>query len=656
MIDDVVDDERETELSSITAIFPEAVIALEDPFSLSIEIPVTSDKPIRIASLPSSDDDGPAGTLPTPPTSEDDGRPALKAPIGNGEAVQDEVCHVTNLPPLSLRVTLPEGYPEKKPPLVDLTTTPSWLDRGKIGHLAGEAVGLWEELGQSPVIFTFIDHLQQAAERVFDLLGDGTDPIRVNAGIQNSLVDFDIKSKREKFERETFECGVCLSPKKGSSCHRMVLCRHVFCVQCLRDFYSSCITEGDVASVKCLQPGCGKDDATAEPVAPHGRGKRRKDRTLDPSELLEIPLDQETVGRYVELKRKNRLESDKNVIYCPRKWCQGPARWKRSRRNDAAASDVEESDDEDGAQRSWKDGDPEYDMPPPSERVAVCEDCSYAFCRVCHAGWHGELTRCWPRKVAELNAEEQATQDYLKEYSSSCPTCNARCQKTMGCNHMVCFKCQSHFCYLCGTRLDERNPYKHFNMPDLACYMRLWVLEGGDGQDAPRAQRARDLMLDNQRDWDSDDDDEDDDDPHEPPPPAPDPPRAGRPVAPVVNMILPPDAPRPGEAVAPVVNMILPPDARRPPPIPVRPADRPNPEGAPVYIPHGHAWRPGRLQGRRQGGGAPGGGGGAGGQFPDRQGLRHFLDLVNNDEEDEWDSDELDEAAGHEVDWEIPIR
>lgn len=207
------EDERETELSSITAIFPETVIDPENPFSVSIEIPVTSDKPIPIASLPSSVGTA-ATTLPTPPASDDDGGIedlAREASTAHGERVSQDLRYVTNLPPLSLRVTLPKGYPEEKPPIVDLTSSPPWLPDAIIQRLAGEAVSLWEELGRSPVIFTFIDHLQQAAERVFDLVGDGADPIRVDTDVRIALVDFDTKSKREKFERETFECGVCLS-------------------------------------------------------------------------------------------------------------------------------------------------------------------------------------------------------------------------------------------------------------------------------------------------------------------------------------------------------------------------------------------------------------------------------------------------------------
>lgn len=45
---------------------------------------------------------------------------------------------------------------------------------------------------------------------------------------------------------------------------------------------------------------------------------------------------------------------------------------------------------------------------------------------------------------------------------------------------MTCFQCQTHFCYLCGAWLDGSNPYMHFNRGGSDCYQRLWELEEGD--------------------------------------------------------------------------------------------------------------------------------------------------------------------------------
>jgi E3 ubiquitin-protein ligase RNF14 len=257
----------------------------------------------------------------------------------------------------------------------------------------------------------------------------------------------------------------------------MLDCGHVFCIQCLQDFYNNAITEGNVAAVTCLSPNCAKErekNAIGEPSP-----KSRKLRTfVSPSELLQIPLDQDTVKRYVMLKHKTKLESDKNTVYCPRSWCQGAARSKRHKKPEGL--EVVDSDDED-----------DEDTGP----LAICEDCGLAFCSRCGQGWHGELNYCVPKERKDaITEEEKASLEYLKLHSTPCPTCAAPCQKSHGCNHMRCFRCQSHFCYLCSAWLDPSNPYKHFNTTESSCYMRLWELEGGDGDNVGIAYEGGDAM------------------------------------------------------------------------------------------------------------------------------------------------------------------
>lgn len=269
----------------------------------------------------------------------------------------------------------------------------------------------------------------------------------------------------------------------------MLDCGHVFCAACLQDFYNNAIKEGDIAAVKCLSPNCAKERAKA--TSPSGR-KRKKPRTfINPSELLQIPLDQEVVKRYVALKYKTELESDKNTIYCPRSWCNGAARSKKHKKPQgfelAEASDDSASDDEDDEDHPEGEG-KSKPYKPAEELLAICEECAFAFCSRCYQSWHGDFFRCVPRRdKLELTAEELASLEYMRMHTTPCPTCGVPAQKTHGCNHMICYRCQSHFCYLCSAWLDPGNPYQHFNeAPDgrvTGCYMRLWELEMGDGDD-----------------------------------------------------------------------------------------------------------------------------------------------------------------------------
>ena len=374
-------------------------------------------------------------------------------------------------------------------------------------------------------------------------------------------------------------------------CHRLALCSHVFCVQCLQDFYNACITEGDIVNVKCMAPNCGS--LTSELMEAGFTPAKEKDRTLEPSELLQIPLEQDTVQRYNKLKRKKRLESDPSTVYCPRQWCQGPARIPNKK-------DVKKGPDSDVTGRG--DAEPQsYDrnanpesLPPPAERLAICDDCTFAFCKVCKASWHGEYFVCFPRSQFELTAEERASEDYMMLHTQACPTCNARAQKTHGCNHMICFKCNTHFCYLCGAYLHKDNPYQHYNNGKSECYMRLWELEGGDdgeiGQGFGGAGAGAGYPMDFE-DAD-DDDDEDSDDGND----------DGWPEAPIQIRI--PQGP-----------------ARM---LPIRPQ-------APAQNAQGVIVR------RQNDNGAPG--------------LQRALQMIQDDEEDDWDSDEMEDDLGIGLDW-----
>lgn len=432
-------DDRAIELASIAAIYPELV--RDSPFSASIDIPVEPIKPFAIL-------------FPDTPI----------------EHSTQDIHLLAYLPPLTLHISLPDGYPSLEPPISSLSSEYSWIPAWRLRQLEDAGRKMWEKTGRDQVVFTYIDCLREAAEDGFDLIPQAHQYLKVSQELKLALLDFDLKVKRAKFEQETFNCSICLEPKKGIKCHKLSLCGHVFCVACLQDFFNSCITEGDVNNVKCIAPTCGE--------TPPRTKTHSEDRTLDPSELLQIPLSQVQTKRYITLKRKKRYDADPTTVYCPRTWCQGPARTKASEIAEALRSEYKPPSAETELAMSEERV---TDYVAPADRLAICQDCNFAFCQVCKASWHGEFVWCSTRNKGELSAEEKASEDYLKLHSTPCPTCNAPCQKSMGCNHMTCPTCKSHFCYLCSSWLDKDNPYKHFNDDKNPCYMRLWELEGGDG-------------------------------------------------------------------------------------------------------------------------------------------------------------------------------
>ncbi|RMZ90133.1 hypothetical protein DV736_g2642, partial [Chaetothyriales sp. CBS 134916] len=483
MADDILEDDRIIELSSIAAIFPEICIDPSDPYHASLDLAVTPLQPLTIKfHQPTRDDRLPR--LPGSTTTLPNGGPRTVDSEQN--TALEDVHMIEHFPPLKLDILLPPGYPTSEPPVVHLITDSPWLPRNKLQELESACTELWDEAGRDQVVFSYIDYLLQQAEDTFGM-ASGEHVVSISPDLRLALLDFDRRIRRQKFEQETFDCGVCLEPKKGKDCHRLLHCGHVFCTSCLTDFYTNCITEGDVDSVKCMEPTCGKHTNDDAPPKPKCRVP-----TLNPSELLQIPLSQDLVQRYVRLKRKKKLESSKNTIYCPRQWCQGLAYPEyRKKKEEDDFHDFSDTEDDDG--HIIPTSSEELRNLPMNQRLAICSDCSYAFCFVCRKTWHGShlsaAALCNPRDPAFLAAEEQASLDYLRKHSTPCPTCGAPAQKIMGCNHMICFRCKTHFCYLCASYLMEDNPFAHFNDMRSPCHMRLWVLEGGDGADADAANR-----------------------------------------------------------------------------------------------------------------------------------------------------------------------
>src|SRR3569833_1227574 len=492
---DESEDQRNVEITTLTAIFPELRVDEKNPYAFSLEVPVNPSKAATVSFLAAT-----SATAPNPDRLRTDEAPRNQIDSHN----------VSYLPSVNVHVSLPQGYPDREAPLATISTSPPWFLAVVLRRLQDDCTRLWDDLGRDLVVFTYVDHLQQAADDAFGL-ADANGSLEVDPEHKIAILDYDIKAKQAAFDRETFDCGVCLGlwqrnlcsfffpllrnankllldPKKGAACHRMLNCGHVFCRQCLQEYYNNAIQEGDIASVRCLAPNCAREQEESKGPSK----KRRKPKTINPSELLQIPLEPATVQRYVARKYKNVLESDKNTIYCPRPWCSGAARSRKHKKpGDLGDGDEEPSDAEVDSDSEAEDGGGEDERAFTTKKkdlLSVCEDCGFAFCSRCCQSWHGEFFNCTPRRdKEELSAEEKASIEYLALHTTPCPTCAAPAQKTHGCNHMICYRCQSHFCYLCSAWLSPGNPYEHFNKSAdgriTGCYMRLWELEEGDGND-----------------------------------------------------------------------------------------------------------------------------------------------------------------------------
>ena len=210
------DDERSQELATLASIFPDE---------------------LRILSASSA-----IAVIPISPL----------APLDATLSTSSATARLHHLPPLHLKIDLPELYPADAPPALELSTTPPWLPAEKLEELEQECLQLWEEYGRGQVLYSIIDHIQQCVERGFDLKAV---PVS-DDDMWKTLTTFNHASKKELFERSTFDCSFCLEPRKGRVCHAIRSCGHVFCKNCLVDYFATLITEGDVSSVRCVNGAC----------------------------------------------------------------------------------------------------------------------------------------------------------------------------------------------------------------------------------------------------------------------------------------------------------------------------------------------------------------------------------------------------------------
>jgi E3 ubiquitin-protein ligase RNF14 len=220
-----------------------------------------------------------------------------------------------------------------------------------------------------------------------------------------------------EFNKMSYECVVCQSRKKGSTCYQFERCGHIYCVACLQAGYHNAILSGNIDGVHCLSCLQGA-----------------KKQLITPAELLRIPIPRPAVQRYVDMKRKKQLESDQSTIWCPRPWCQGAARnsayplptlplqemgdyFNDPPKTLVPVPEYDENDDEDTMHKKAL-----------TNAVRVCEVCALAFCIFCRKTWHSPAYDCRsrlfdPSEHAKLSAEDEASETYIRMHTKPCPKC-----------------------------------------------------------------------------------------------------------------------------------------------------------------------------------------------------------------------------------------
>lgn len=464
MTDNTDDDPRHWELEAISSIYPEIERRPNYEFSLSLK--------------------------PTP------GKPwKIRFPSTNPEAPTPRIQY---LPPISLNISLPNGYPEETPP--KLRVNSEWLPDKIIADIEREGKNIWESNGQTESIYDIVDFVLRGIDTGFGLFEGDT--WNAPDWLKGQLLSTDKRRAKEEFESGTYVCGICLDPCKGSVSHKLSHCGHVFCISCLQDLYKSAIKTGEVSMVRCPDPACVPKKKKAFPLPPppavnlaignaaptvvlpvleyNPVREPPMPPTINPYELQQLKIPQDYISRYLFMKRKIYLDADPRTIVCPRHWCQAHSR---------SAIDLFESMLRAGMLGEYFVGEKPtaspFSIPTRAEqakdRLDICSKCNFAFCKRCEASWHGESVIC--RGKNHIKSEEEIKDEkYIESITTYCPSCECPVLKSEGCNHITC-RCGLHFCFLCGEYLSPDQPYAHYNTKGKACYMKLW--EGEDPNNMP---------------------------------------------------------------------------------------------------------------------------------------------------------------------------
>eukprot|EP00092_Neocalanus_flemingeri_P032850 GFUD01035727.1.p1 GENE.GFUD01035727.1~~GFUD01035727.1.p1 ORF type:complete len:851 (+),score=264.61 GFUD01035727.1:38-2590(+) len=280
------------------------------------------------------------------------------------------------------------------------------------------------------------------------------------------LREFNNMKEEEEFAVSLNSCLICFTDKIGSQCLRFVVCSHVYCRDCMTNYFIEKISTGAVSSLVCPTPKC--------------------DTQALPNQVAEL-VTPDLFQKYESLLLETQLESMTDVMSCPRVVCQCPTMIDRE------------------------------------TNMGQCPACQLAFCIYCKATYHGVspckfksaeqrtileryknstgeerifLEKRYGKKQLATMSATLASEDYMASHARQCPHCNAPIEKNEGCNKITCWRCNTNFCWLCGLKLPQANPYTHFNVQGGKCYGALF-----QGVDPLDGDDEFDDLFDEEDDW-----------------------------------------------------------------------------------------------------------------------------------------------------------